>query len=68
MTPDHTAMQVVPGSPVAPIDNVSRIMAAAWKRGMTQDAVRGLFTPDFVAAMGYVRDYPLQRKDDDRNH
>ena len=56
-TPDHTSAPMQPASGVAGvIDNVSRIMMAAWKRGLTQEAARTLFNPEFVSAMGTYRD------------
>jgi len=55
-TPDHTTVQMAPGSGQAGIDNVSRIMACAWKRGLTQAATKRLFNPDFIDAMGNYRD------------
>lgn len=55
LTPDHSTLK----SPVT--DMIPRIMSCAWMRGFDPDRTRALFNPEFVAAMGYLADYPAQK-------
>lgn len=60
-TPDHAVIAPKPASAIGPIDNISRIMAAAWKRGLSHAETRDLFAPEMIDAMGYRRDFNVQR-------
>lgn len=61
-SPDHTAVPLLPEFGAAPIDNMSRIMLGAWRRGLTQDATRALFNPEFISAMVNYRDLEAHRQ------
>ncbi len=62
LTPDQMVVQPLPSAPQGAWGNVSRIMLAAWKRGLSQEETRRLFNPEFIDAMGYRRDFATHRQ------
>lgn len=54
-TPDHSTTH----KPA--LDNISRIMSAAWHFGFDRDKIVALFNPEFLDAMGYYRDFANHR-------
>lgn len=59
--PDHTVVQVRPGNPSGAVDNVSRIIFAAWCRGLSPAETEALYNPEFVSAMGYREELARNR-------
>ncbi len=60
-TPDQIGVTTKPGSGLPALDHMSRIMTAAWKRGLEPDRVKRLFNPEFLDAMGYTRLFTTRR-------